>query len=156
VVREFPASSDAIASANARIRKALETPLPMHFPHETPLEDVLAWVKGQTAGLDGIGIPIYIDPVSVNEASKAPTRPVTIDVDGVPLKTTLRLLLNQLDVGYRVRGGVLVISSEVDDEPMQEDPFLLAGHCLLALLAACAGGLIAPLVTAPRAPAPSA
>ena len=34
-----------------------------------------------------------------------------MDLEGVPLKTTLRLLLRQLGLAYCVRDGVLIISS---------------------------------------------
>jgi len=38
--------------------------------------------------------------------------------------------------------------------PVYEDPFLIVGHCLLALLAAGIGGIVAPLVSdVRRAPA---
>ncbi len=36
---------------------------------------------------------------------------MSIDLDGIPLKTTLRLMLKQLDLAYCVRDGVLIISS---------------------------------------------
>ena len=39
------------------------------------------------------------------------TSVVTLDLEGVPLKTTLRLALKQLDLAYCVRDGVLIISS---------------------------------------------
>jgi hypothetical protein len=36
---------------------------------------------------------------------------VVIDLDGAPLKTSLRLILKQLGLAYCVRDGVLIISS---------------------------------------------
>jgi RNA polymerase sigma factor (sigma-70 family) len=57
------------------------------------------------------GIPIYVDPRGLSEAEKTMTSPVTLDLEGVPLKTTLRLLLRQLGLAYCVKDGLLIISS---------------------------------------------
>ena len=46
---------------------------------------------------------------------------------------------------YGVYDGVLLISSEE-----VADPFLVVGHCLVALLAAGLGGVLAPLVCGSR------
>ena len=35
----------------------------MNFPNPTPLEDVLKYIQQATAGPNGEGIPIYVDPV---------------------------------------------------------------------------------------------
>ena len=50
-----------------------------------------------------------------------------------------------------VGGGLLTITSAecddgVDPPPAHQDPFLVVGHCLLALVAAGLGGLLAPRV----------
>ena len=66
----FPATSDGVAAANARIMAALERPVPMRFPDETPLEDILKYVQTVTTGPDGKGIPIYVDPIGLQEADK--------------------------------------------------------------------------------------
>jgi len=145
-VREFPASSDSIAAANARIRRSLEQLVPMRFPNETPLEDILGSIKAATKGADARGIAIYVDQEGLDRAEKTMTSPIAIDVEGIPLKTSLYLALKQLGLGYRVKGGLLLISDEGEAGDVYEDPFLLAGHCMLALLAAGLGGLLAPLV----------
>jgi hypothetical protein len=157
----LPASWTGTSADNLRIWQALEQPVPMPFPIETPLENILKYVEAATRGPDGKGIPIYADPIGLSEAEKTMTSVAKIDLDGVPLKTTLRLLLAQLDLAYSIRGGVLLITSvESAETPAYQDPFLIAGHSLLALLAAAFGALVAPLVptirrdhaTAPHAP----
>ena len=40
-----------------------------------------------------------------------PESTVVIDLEGVPLKTSLRLILKQLGLAYCVRDGVIIISS---------------------------------------------
>ena len=76
--------------------------------------------------------------------------PVVLEMEGVPLRTTLRLLLRQLGMTYGVKDGVITITAELSDEDENtaayEDPFLVVGHCVLAWLAACLGGVLAPLV----------
>jgi hypothetical protein len=146
-----PASWSGTAAANLRIWQALEQPVPMPFPIETPLEDILKYVDAATRGPDGKGIPIYADPIGLSEAEKTMTSVAKIDLDGVPLKTTLRLCLAQLDLAYSIRDGVLLITSEESAQtPAYQDPFLTAGHSLLALLAAGFGALVAPLVPSTR------
>jgi hypothetical protein len=139
--------SPAIAERNnQRIVEALGKPLEMSFPNETPIEDVLQYVQDATRTPDGWELPIYVDPVGLQEAEKTMTSPVTISLKRVPLQTTLRLMLEQLGLDYRVRDGILLISSDDDETPVFVDPFLTVGHCLLSLIAAGLGGLLAPLM----------
>ena len=118
----------------------------MRFTDDTPLEDVLKYLAIATRGIDGKGIPIYVDPIGLQEAERSMTSTArNLEFDGVPLKTSLRLCLDQLDLTYRIRDGLLLITSkESADGPVYQDPFLIFGHCLLALLAAGVGGIVAP------------
>lgn len=93
------------------ILKKLDDPIAMSFGNETPLEDVLRYIKSATSGNNDQGIAIYVDPVGLQEAEKTMTSPVMLDLEGVPLKTTLRLLLKQLGLAYCVNDGLLIISS---------------------------------------------
>jgi hypothetical protein len=146
-------SSDNIASANARITTALDQPVPMHFHDETPLDDVLKHIQKETKGPDGKLLPIYVDPIGLQEAEKSINSTVTIDIEGVPLKSTLGLCLKQLGLRYWIRDGVLLITSAEAEEippPVCEDPFRIVGHCVLTVLAAVLGGVLAPLVAGSR------
>ena len=59
----------------------------------------------------------------------------------------MQLCLEQLDLTYDVRDGVLRITlAENTIPPFYHDPFMIVGHCLLALLAAGIGAIAAPLV----------
>ena len=147
----FFVSSASAAKANDWIFSALERTVPMHFPEDTPIEDVVAHVKEATKSADGRVLPIYFDPIGLQEAERSTTSVVHLDLEGVPLKTTLLLCLKQLGLGYWVRDGVLVITAEQSVSPLYEDPFLVVGHCMLALLAAVVGGALAPLVRHARA-----
>lgn len=148
-LRQRLGSPFSLAESNRqRIIEVLEKPLDMPFPNETPLDEVLRYIRDATRAPDGSEIPIYVEPVGLQEAEKTMTSPVSINLKGVPLKATLSLLLDQLGLEYRLVGGVLRITSQTADEkPVECDEFLAAGHCLLALLAAGAGGIVAPFVS---------
>jgi hypothetical protein len=98
----------------------LEEPLAMSFPNETPLEDVLKYIKVATQGTSDSGIPIYVDPLGLQEADKTLTSPVQLDLEGVPLRRTLQLALQQLGLVYFVDDGLLVITSaEAEDKQLR-------------------------------------
>ena len=147
-LRADPAS---VTAANARIHQALNQTVPMHFLEETPLEDVLKAIKKATIGPDGNGIPIYVDPLGVVESERPKTSPIrNLDFEGVPIRTSLRLCLEQLGLAYSIKDGLLLITSaELNDESMRSaanDAYQVVGHCVLALIAAGIGGLAAPFV----------
>ena len=87
----------------------LEEPIEMRFPNETPLEDVLKYIQSATAGPQGSGIPIYVDPIGLAMVEKTMTSPVKMDLEGVPLRRTLRLVVEQLGLGYGIKDGMVTI-----------------------------------------------
>jgi hypothetical protein len=52
-----------------------------------------------------------LDPSHIQEAAYSLTSTVSIDLDGVPLKTTLRLMLKQLGLAFTVKDGLLKIGA---------------------------------------------
>jgi hypothetical protein len=90
----------------------LDKPLDMPFANETPLEDVLKHINDsvRSAKLPN-GIPFYVDPPSLEVVQKTKSSPVVLNLDGVPLKTTLRLMLKQLDLAFAVKDGFVIIGS---------------------------------------------
>lgn len=129
------AASDRSPKSQAVMTK-LDQPLKMAFANETPLENVLKYIRSATAGPNGTPIPIYVDPKGLQQVERTLNSTVTIDLEGVPLKMSLRLLLKQLDLAYCVRDGVLIISSvqgvreelaEAASEMLGSDPKQLEG-----------------------------
>ena len=104
---------------NKLIEERLEKEVVMNFANETPLEDALKYIKESTKDAKGKTIPIYVDPIGIQEAEKTPQSTVKLDIEDVPLRTTLRLMLNQLELDYRVRDGMLYIASR--EKLNQED-----------------------------------
>jgi hypothetical protein len=95
-----------------QILEKLDEPITMPFAMETPLDDILKYIKQASSTPTYPGIPIYIDPVGLQSARTTVRSSVKIDLEGVPLRTTLRLLLKQLALTYSVKDGFLVITSE--------------------------------------------
>ncbi len=135
------------------ILSKLDQPVSMSFANETPLTDVLTYIKSATAGPKDTGIPIYVDPVGLQEVKITMTSPVAVDIEGAPLKTTLRLLLRPLGLSYTVKDGLLTISKG-SVFPDAADAFRHIGHCYRALLAGWIGGIASRSFYATRDEAP--
>jgi RNA polymerase sigma factor (sigma-70 family) len=114
-----------------QVRKKLEEPISMSFNEETPLDDVVKYIKQATTSNTYSGIPVYIDPHGLKDADVTMASTVRhMDLEGIPLKTTLRLMLKQLGLAYCVRDGVLIISSPqaILDELMEKKQELSNGE----------------------------
>ena len=178
----FPALASPTVASSVRIIETLERPIPMEFPRPTPLSEVLEYLREATTTPGRPGLPIYLDPIGLQEAERTPDSTIAIDLRGVPLKVTLWMALKRLGMDYVVEDGVLRITDETHEEgapfyeirpqsqdhlmfPHREailalssdlaDPYLIVGHCLLALLMAGFGALMGPILAGalPRAPA---
>jgi hypothetical protein len=117
---------DAHDDRSQRIIVELSKPLSMPFGAETSLAELIKYVKSSTKGpAFADGIPIYVDPIGLSEADKSMASTVSnVQVEGVPLRTTLKLLLNQLDLTYVVGDGLLrIISQEAAERDVGEEPF---------------------------------
>jgi len=100
-----------------RILAKLDQDIPLPFPCETPLEAVIKYLKAATVDATfPRGIPIYVDPVGLQEHERTMASTVTIDLHDVPLRTALKYLLKQLDLIYRVDDGLLFITTEDSQE----------------------------------------
>jgi len=96
-----------------RIHTKLDDLVAMNFPNETTLEEFLKYIREATKSPEmHNGIPIYVDPISLQEAEKSMNSTITIDLEGVPLRRTLQLVLKQLGLHYLVEDGMIYITSE--------------------------------------------
>jgi hypothetical protein len=109
---------------NKAIFAALDRPIPMPFPNDTPIEEVLNYVRKASAQEPGgKPLPIYVDPKGLQAADKTMASCVTIDLEGVPLRVTLDFVLNQLEMCYFVKSGVIFVSSkDAEDLSRIDDP----------------------------------
>ncbi len=126
------------------ILKKLGEPISMNFPTDTPLEDVKKYIQTSTqdeaAGLP-TGIPIYVDPQGLQDADKTEASTIKIELEGIPLKTTLRLILSQLSLTYTVKDGLMTITSTAsDDQPTEIRVYYAADLALIPLSLISGGG----------------
>lgn len=135
-------SLEAQDPKTVRINAELEKPVSMPFGNETPLEEVIKYIKTATTGT-GLeqGIPIYVDPVGLSEAEKTMASPVTLNLDGVPLKKSLKLMLSQLDLTYTVKDGLMTITSkDSKNQPTEIRVYPVADLSIIPLSLMGAGG----------------
>jgi RNA polymerase sigma factor (sigma-70 family) len=97
----------------------LEETIPMRFsPNPTPLEEVLKYIRQATAGPDREGIPIYVDPIDPSAVDEEPRSryeqlmktPISMDLEGVPLRRVLKLIAEQLNMGYGIKDGMVTFA----------------------------------------------
>ena len=114
-------SLDSRDDRTMAIDRKLEQPISMPFPQETPLEEVIKYIKSATVSPQlPEGIPIYVDPVGLQEAEKTMSSTVTLALEGVTLKKSLKLLLKQLDLTYTVKDGLMTIThNSSKDQPTE-------------------------------------
>ncbi len=93
------------ASSNARVREALASPTRMEFT-EMPLIDAVDYLK------DFHSIEIQLDNPALEDAGLGSDTPVTRTLNGLPLSSSLRLLLEEHGLTFLVRDGVLMITTK--------------------------------------------
>ena len=87
-----------------RIEKSLNREVSLHFEH-APLRDVVKHL------VTIVGVNVVLDDLGLDEAGVTTETPVTINVDGIRMKSALNLLLEPLRLGYTVKDEVLKITS---------------------------------------------
>lgn len=105
--RKRYASTDLkkLTPAEKKIREALEAPTQMEFT-ETPLQDAVGYLK------DLHSIEIQLDTRAMEDAGVGSDTPVSRVLNGVSLKSALRLLLGEYDLTFIVKDEVLLITTQ--------------------------------------------
>lgn len=97
--------------AEAKIEASLGEAAKLHFADQ-PLADVVEALAKQHK------IPIQVDNKALTDSGLGSDTPVTAHIEGVSLRSALRLVLDQLDLTYVVRNEVLFITSKTEAENM--------------------------------------
>ncbi|APW60952.1 RNA polymerase sigma factor [Paludisphaera borealis] len=115
---------------NKAMLEALDQPITLRTTEKSTLGDVLKQIKNSARVADGKKLPVYVDPIGIEEAGASLSSPVAIDLEDVPLRFSLRLTLKQLGLAYCVRDGVLIISSleGVQQELKEAESELMSLH----------------------------
>ena len=109
-----PAPGSDREQKTKQLLAALEEPIAMSFANETPLDDVLKYIKQATTTATYPGIPIYVEPKGLADAKATIQSTVQIDREGVPLRITLNQALRPLGLSYIVKDGFLMIDSRAN------------------------------------------
>ena len=96
--------SEAVGAAEAKIHKELASTTEIDF-FDTPLSDVLRYLE------DYHGVQIEIDERALDGAGLSSDHPITRSLQGITLRSALKLLLEKLDLCWEVRDEVLMITS---------------------------------------------
>jgi type II secretory pathway component GspD/PulD (secretin) len=91
------------------IEKALESPISLSFM-DRPLTEVLRHIADTSA------IDIMIDYRALEEEDVATDEPVSIEVDGIKLKSALNLVLDNYGLTYGIQNEVLKVTSKLRQE----------------------------------------
>lgn len=91
--------------AERKIEAALRSPTPPIEFSETPLKDVIDYLKG------AVKIEIQLDAAGMKDAGIDADLPVTKDIRGVSLDSALDMLLDEVGLGWEIRHEVLSITT---------------------------------------------
>jgi hypothetical protein len=98
-------ASTATRDLDQKTRTALKGLTELEFT-EIPLKEALAYIT------DKHDVRFFIDERALNEASIPIDTSVTLNLNGVPVEMVLELMLHQLRLGYTVRNGLIIVSTE--------------------------------------------
>ena len=120
--RRLPKPSPADADRDKAIEEELERTVSLTFPVGTPLNEILRSIrdttKNEKSGLKK-GIPIYVDPIVLIEDNPGQERRakslvtiVPVEIEDLPLRVALRLILDQFSLAYQVRDRMVYVIDE--------------------------------------------
>ena len=104
-----------------QILRKLEEKIELELPADPTLDQLLKAIKKATTDANSTGIPIYVDPIGLQEAGVSMNLPVTVPQGG-PLGFVLHESLRMPHLSYLVKDGFLMISSraEITDQRLDE------------------------------------
>lgn len=114
--RDQPEAASAPAAApQVSIHDALHKPFDLPFAEPTPLEEVATQLQKRLGG------HVVLDRAALIRLELEPTDTVQLELQGVRLKTSLQLLLDQVGMTYRLvpEDNLLILT----DAEGSEDPF---------------------------------
>lgn len=105
------AAAPAPSEGEAAVLAALKQPTTVDFD-EQPLSDVADFLHHKHK------LEIQFDRRALSDAGVGSDTPVTLKLDGIRLRSALRLILGELDLTYVARDGYLFITSKSEAENM--------------------------------------
>ena len=77
---------------------------------DTPLKDVADYLSGLHH------IPIHIDATALKEMGTEESTPITCNLPGIPLRSALEIILDELQLKWVISHNVLMITSPTKAE----------------------------------------
>jgi len=103
--RRFGEIENSIRSQKElEIERKLSEPITLSFT-ETPLGDVVEFLQNAT------GVNVFLDRHSLETENIASDRPISISLANIPLKSALKILLDQMELEYMIGNDVLMITT---------------------------------------------
>jgi tetratricopeptide (TPR) repeat protein len=123
-----------ITPTEQKIRSALTRPVTFDF-QETPLREAANFIGSY------FNLNVYIDERALQEAMVDLDTPVTLSLDGVQLKSALKLLLDPLELGYMVENEVLMITSKAASKEKRVIKVYYVGDLVIPVMNFGQGGV---------------
>lgn len=95
---------DAANAAEVKIHKELDSTTEVEF-FDTPLTDIMQFLE------DYHGLQIEIDAPALEEIGLSTDHPITRSLQGIKLRSALKLILEPIDLCWEIRDEVLMITS---------------------------------------------
>lgn len=102
--RDFGLDNRERSPREKQIEESLSRPISLQF-EGAPMTDVMRHIA------DMLGITIYVDIPALAEVGLESNTPISIDVDGIMLKSALNLILQPIELGYTIEDEVLKITN---------------------------------------------
>jgi hypothetical protein len=103
-----------LARINAKIQEKLDQMIDADLPRDTDLGSFLKYIEQTTTDATFPGIPIYVDPLGLQEAQTSIDTKLPSVFQVATLRDILHVALRQLKLSYSVRDGFLMISSRTE------------------------------------------
>uniref|UniRef100_A0A7C4QX10 Type II/III secretion system secretin-like domain-containing protein n=1 Tax=Schlesneria paludicola TaxID=360056 RepID=A0A7C4QX10_9PLAN len=123
-----------------QIEQSLEKRISLH-EENVPLAEVIKKIATVA------DINIHFDPLGLEDEGITSTTPVSIDVDGIKVKSALNLMLEPLQLGYMVKDEVLMITSRM----RQQGDLVTATYSVADLVIPIPNFVPSPSVLSPNA-----
>jgi general secretion pathway protein D len=88
------------------IERKLYEPISINFT-ETPLADVVAFLH------DATGVNVFLDKHALAVDGISSDKPISIKLENIPLKSALKIILDQMDLEYTIENDVLLITTPI-------------------------------------------
>jgi hypothetical protein len=101
------------------IKQKLDLVIDAEFPAGTTLEQLLKHIKQTSTDKNFPGIPIYVNPIGLQEANQGMAVPIEMNRKQCTVRELLWWALHPLQLSYFVKDGFLMIDSRTSVTEMR-------------------------------------